>query len=205
VLRITGDYPRMYVYQPARKRQWGDVEITAYFKRVRDRGVPYAGMVAVARSHHLQTRNACDTRGYGARMRYDGTTDFEKETSHPANEATSSKRLWKRGMPYRKWIGYKFVVFDKKAGVKLELWADQRAVEEGEPVPRHRSVVRRRAVQAGDRPHRSSAQQPRSAGLGVGQAQPDGVLPQRWRQAGWPALQTGQHPRDQPQIVRDTL
>jgi hypothetical protein len=124
VLRITGDYPRMYVYQPARKRQWGDVEITAYFKRVRDRGVPYAGMVAVARSHHLQTRNACDTRGYGARMRYDGTTDFEKETSHPANEATSSKRLWKRGMPYRKWICYKFVVFDKKAGVKLELWAD---------------------------------------------------------------------------------
>jgi hypothetical protein len=128
-LRISGEIPRMYVHDPAMERQWRDVEVTMYFKRVADSGVPYAGMTAVARSNHLATEEGmlarCDTRGYGARMRYDGNVDFEKETAHPENDPTRPKVLWPDGMPQERWIGYKFLVYDRGPAVKLELWLDQ--------------------------------------------------------------------------------
>lgn len=127
-LRISGDVPRMYVHDPARQRQWRDVEITMYFQRKDDSDVPYAGMTAVARANHLATENGtddlCDTRGYGARARHDGDLDFEKETAHPDNESTAGTTYWRDGMPFDQWIGYKFLVYDTEAGVKLELWLD---------------------------------------------------------------------------------
>ncbi|NAZ85509.1 hypothetical protein GTR00_05240 [Kineococcus sp. T90] len=128
-LAVSGAAPRMYVRDPALRHQWRDVEITAYFMRRADAGVPYAGMTAVARSNHGATGRVeddlCDSRGYGARMRYDGLMDFEKETAHPANEAAATKVLWPNGMPTGVWFGYKFVVYDLPRGaVKLELWLD---------------------------------------------------------------------------------
>ena len=127
-LQISGDFPRMYVYDPARKRQWRDVEITMYFKREADSGVPFAGMTAVARANHLATEEGtndlCDTRGYGARVRFDGRVDFEKETAHPHNDTTANTPYWADGMPNGTWIGFKYLVYDTKAGVKLELWLD---------------------------------------------------------------------------------
>ncbi|MGZ8736511.1 MAG: hypothetical protein ACXWW7_05040 [Nocardioides sp.] len=127
-LRITGPTARMYVHDPAGERQWRDVEVTMYFKRVDDAGTPFAGMTAVARSNHLSTEDAgelCDTRGYGGRMRFDGSTDFEKETAHPRNEAHGTKELFPGGMPYGVWLGYKFLVFDQPDGVHLQLWLDR--------------------------------------------------------------------------------
>jgi hypothetical protein len=128
-LFITGRTPRMYVHDPELKRQWHDVEITTYFKRVGDANVPYAGMTAVTRANHGvtgdETQDLCDTRGYGARIRYDGRTDFEKETSHPFNSAQSERKLFRDGMPFNRWIGFKFVVYDVNPhSVKLELWID---------------------------------------------------------------------------------
>ena len=35
-LFVTGEHPRMYVYDPEKQRQWRDVEITVYFMRVAD-------------------------------------------------------------------------------------------------------------------------------------------------------------------------
>lgn len=128
LLWISGEVPRMYVRDPDLERQWRDVEITVYFKRVADANVPYAGMTAVARANHLKTEEGtddlCDTRGYGARMRYDGHVDFEKETAHPSNEAVANRALWSGGLPKDKWIGYKFLVYDVGAAVHLELWRD---------------------------------------------------------------------------------
>lgn len=126
-LFITGNIPRMYVYDPAKRRQWRDVEATMYFKRVADTNIPYAGMTIVARSNHLDTESGrfeCDTRGYGGRMRYDGHIDFEKETAYPINEAAANKSFWRGGLPKNRWIGVKFVVYDVPGGVRLELWVD---------------------------------------------------------------------------------
>jgi hypothetical protein len=134
-LQIGGDIPRMYVHDPARERQWRDVEITMYFRRVADTGIPFAGMTAVARANHLATEEGtddlCDTRGYGARMRFDGNMDFEKETAHPRNATTAKTVFWADGLPFDKWIGYKFLVYDTDAGVKLELWLDSTEGRDG--------------------------------------------------------------------------
>ncbi len=127
-LLITGPVPRMYIHDPKLKRGWRNVEMTVYAKRVDDEGTPWAGIVGVARSAHGMMgsvkRFPCDSRGMGARMRYDGRVDFEKETSHPNASPARSKRLW-RELPRGVWIGYKFVVYDLPNGnVKLEHYLD---------------------------------------------------------------------------------
>lgn len=127
-LEIEGRAPRMYIHDPGEVRQWRDVEITAYVRRTSDTGIPFAGFTAVARSNHLRTEDGqadrCDTRGYGGRLRFDGSTDFEKETSHPYNQAIGGTEVFPDGMPRGVWIGVKYVVFDRADGVHLEMWLD---------------------------------------------------------------------------------
>ena len=128
-LMITGSVPRMYIHDPALRDSWRNVEMTVYAKRVADTGPAYGGIVGIARANHGTTgselANPCDSRGIGARIRYDGHTDFEKETKHPNSRPTLNKTLWSSGMPFNEWIGYKYVVFDMPDGnVKLELYRD---------------------------------------------------------------------------------
>lgn len=121
ILHISGDIPRMYIYDPAHEREWRDVEITMYFRRAADTDVPYAGTTAIARANHLATEDTeelCDTRGYGARVRFDGSVDSTKETAHPQSETAANVVQWADGMPSDTWIGYKFLVYDTTAGGK---------------------------------------------------------------------------------------
>lgn len=127
-LLISGPVPRMYIHDPELKRSWRNVEMTVYAMRVDDEATPYAGIVGVARSAHgmfaSELVNRCDSRGLGARMRYDGHVDFEKETSHPSSSPAANKRIWSE-LPRGAWIGYKFVVYDLPNGnVKLEHYLD---------------------------------------------------------------------------------
>ena len=125
ILKISGSIPRMFVHDPLLQDQWRNVEVTMYFMRVNDTSPAYAGMVAVARSNHLNDSPLCDTRGIAARMRVDGHTDFAKETSFPNATAVADKEQWAGGLPFNVWIGYKLVVYDLPDGnVKLQLWID---------------------------------------------------------------------------------
>ncbi|MDP3543605.1 MAG: Ig-like domain-containing protein [Elusimicrobiota bacterium] len=130
LFKISGPVPRMYIHDPQKLKSWRNVEMTVYAMRVADSGTAYGGIVGIARSNHgttgAETSNLCDTRGMGARIRYDGYTDIEKETSHPSSTAVSRKQVWSGGMPHNKWIGYKYVIYDQTDGnVKVETYLDE--------------------------------------------------------------------------------
>lgn len=130
LFKISGSVPRMYIHDPAKLKSWRNVEMTVYAMRVADNGTAYGGIVGIARSNHgttgSETANLCDTRGMGARIRYDGYTDVEKETSHPRSTAVSRKQVWSGGMPFNRWIGYKYVIYDQADGrVKVETYLDE--------------------------------------------------------------------------------
>ena len=130
VLSISGATSRLYVRDPEGARQWGDIEVTIYARRTDDAGVPYSGIVTEVRTNHGMTGSLedapCDTRALSARLRFDGTADFGKETKHPTTIATDPVLVFPGGMPYNEWIGYKHVVhdIDNGAGTHQELWMD---------------------------------------------------------------------------------
>jgi len=137
VLYVSGETSRFYVRDPEQKRQWGNIEVTVYAKRVKDDGVPYSGIVTSVRTNHGMSADIedapCDSRGLSARLRFDGSADFGKETNHPTTIPTDDLQLFTDGLPYDQWIGYKHIVYDIDAGTGThqELWMDLTGGKDG--------------------------------------------------------------------------
>ena len=138
-LVMGGSQPRIYVY-PGAGGPWQNVEITVYYRRVEDSATAYAGLVVGVRSGedgHTDS-NACDAHTYYARLRHDGAIDFEKELEHPASSTrsrVSPQTVWPPDgeLPFDRWIGWKFVIYNLPSGdtVRLEAYRDLTEGEDG--------------------------------------------------------------------------
>lgn len=139
-MQMLGSGPRFHINGQqswaTNKQQFQNVEYTGYFKRDALGGKDYGGMVVGVRSgalgHGSSGGNNCDAHTYYARFRNDGKWDFEKEWKHPGSYYRSGAGvghqdpLWGGAvLPVDKWIGMKYVVYNKDAStVRLEVYID---------------------------------------------------------------------------------
>ncbi len=130
VATMTGDSPRMYVYDEARAKKWNNVEVTFYMMRVSEaKAVSYAGMAVGTRSEHQDVGETPENTGktYYSKFAYDGRAFFIKETSHHAPGGYHDSKELKRypqGIPKNKWVGMKFICRTRGQSVKLEQYED---------------------------------------------------------------------------------
>jgi hypothetical protein len=71
----------------------------------------------------------CDAHTYYARLRHDGSFDFEKELMHTPSSSQGvvpAEEVWPADahMPYSTWIGMKYVIYNQGDAVKLEAYRD---------------------------------------------------------------------------------
>lgn len=130
VATMTGDAPRMYVYDEARAKSWNNVEVTFYLMRVSEAKVlSYQGMAVGTRSEHQDVGEKPDNvgRSYYSKFAYDGRAFFIKETDHHAPGGYHDSKEIKRypaGFPKGKWVGMKFICRTRGQTVKLEQYED---------------------------------------------------------------------------------
>ena len=140
VMQMMSSGPRFHINGQQswveHKQKFLNVEYTGYFKRDALGGENYGGMVVGVRSgalgHGSDGGDDCDAHTYYARFRNDGKWDFEKEWKHPGSYyrsgtgVGSQDPLWGGAvLPVDKWIGMKYVVYNKDAAtVHLELYID---------------------------------------------------------------------------------
>ena len=130
VATMTGDSPRMYVYDEARAKTWNNVEVTFYMMRVSEaKALSYQGMAVGTRSEHQDVGEIPDNVGrtYYSKFAYDGRAFFIKETNHHAPGGYQNSKELKHfpsGFPKDKWIGMKFVCRTRGQSVKLEQYED---------------------------------------------------------------------------------
>lgn len=136
VAKMSGEFPRLYVYDAAKKKKWNNVEVTVYMKRISETGtLPSQGLVVGARSEHQDAEdNPCLGQTYYGKLLYDGRAIFQKEIIHSEIYSVGKpdeehKAPWEMGddavFPKEKWIGMKFVVrTNPDKSVSLELYRD---------------------------------------------------------------------------------
>ena len=130
VAAMTGEAPRMYVYDEPRAKTWNNVEVTFYMMRVSEAKVlSYAGMAVGTRSEHQDEGEKPGNVGrtYYSKFTYDGRAFFIKETNHHAEGGYHDSKVLKHfpnGFPKEKWIGMKFICRTRGQSVKLEQYED---------------------------------------------------------------------------------
>lgn len=148
VMQMSGGSPRFHV-NSLREGSKGsqfflNTEFTGYYRRKGMAGAAYGGLVVGVRSgplgHASSGGDDCDATTYYARFRHDGKWDFEKELKHPESDWWSGSGyhrqdpLWKGAkLPENRWIGIKYLAWNRPDGrsVHLESWID--SVSGGEP------------------------------------------------------------------------
>ena len=128
ILTMRGHQPRLYL-NGVPDKFWKNVEVTAYYRRLQDDAVPYAGLVVGVRSgpDGHTSRLPCTATTYYARLRHDGKMDFAKELKHPGVTVREQRHIWHGEiLPHHQWIGLKFVAQNQAndSRVKLELYRD---------------------------------------------------------------------------------
>lgn len=134
IVTLTGDSPRLYVYDEAGQLpRWNNVEITYYGRRISESTplpeVTYRGFTVGARSdHHLQSAgvpNPC-THTYYGRAKITGAAELLKESQHPDGYSQPVATNDLGEIPVNQWIGYKLVLknINDDRWVKLELYRD---------------------------------------------------------------------------------
>jgi hypothetical protein len=148
IVRISGPCPRLYVYDEPRKKKWCNVEVTFYFKRLKETAekLSYRGFAIGVRSNHQDAAEKMSEvdglikcpalgAGYYGKILYDGRVVFQKELVHHSKAGYSvnkpkegDRRFWNtpdRSLPPDIWIGMKFIVRNAPGNtVKLELYRD---------------------------------------------------------------------------------
>jgi hypothetical protein len=130
VAAMTGDSPRMYVYDEARAKAWNNVEVTFYMMRVSEaKAVTYQGMAVGTRSEHQDVGEKPGNTGksYYSKFAYDGRAFFIKETDHHQPDGYHYGKELKHfpaGFPKNKWVGMKFICRTRGQSVKLEQYED---------------------------------------------------------------------------------
>ena len=97
---LSGSAPRMYVYDPSLQKNWNNVEITLYAKRISEQKlISSQGITAGARSgshDDVTYPDVCrDSIGYpntayNGRITYDGRVDYVKEVLYHIGDANSN-------------------------------------------------------------------------------------------------------------------
>jgi hypothetical protein len=148
VLRLSGGSPRFHLNSlktsGTGSQFFLNTEFTAYYRHWGNTATDYGGLVVGARSgplgHASSGGNDCDATTYYARFRNDGKWDFEKELKHPTSDYWSGSGfhtqdpLWGGvRMPTRRWIGMKYLVWNRPdgKGVHLESWIDSVSAGDG--------------------------------------------------------------------------
>lgn len=132
---VSGDAPRLYVYDEEQVRKWFNVELTFYGMRVSEtQQVSSQGFVAGLRSEHQNTLiSPCYGQTYYGRLLYDGRVNFQREvvyeqyfSTNKPSEASRATWWMEPTIPANRWVGYKFVALnvEQNMHVRLQLYRD---------------------------------------------------------------------------------
>ncbi len=148
IAAISGDCPRLYVYDEPRLKKWCNLEVTLYFRRIAEskEELSYRAFAIGVRSEHQDAADKIirgDGRlkapsfgaGYYGKMLYDGRMVFMKELIHSSQYGYSvnkpkegDRHFWKtpdNSMPSGIWIGMKLIVRNTPTStVRMELFRD---------------------------------------------------------------------------------